>query len=524
MANNSVHERILHICQLLKENKLDGAAELLASITAGETLLLPESIPSWIIIEQTACQLLQNSLHDSVENGQRSLKFIKQIGLFNYQLALIYTDDVQQTRLHNQVLFDPKVIRILVEIVNTLLQNDNLHHHDFILILCKWLEAIGHFVHRHDNLSTETLQSLRQSVLSCVLSDWYKTYLKLSVEINIPARMFFIRTCSFLTGIFQCAQLSFENALKTAQSYQIVLPVGEQIFDKNLSDFRQYLSQKNNIENDSACLTGVCLLITNCYKHEAFRDDHEYFSILLSLLKSNFVRTGLLPSWTNDSTILADTLMVQLKNATLVHNHTIQINIAASNSYFDYLISISDEYNIIYDILWTLSFNNVFHSKFCVYEAFLKRLKAFADQPKQFPDADVAQAAEGILWNITDRNRVIALPNQRDDVKPKEKPPVSVNSQYDLMLSYCWTEKTICKKIFQQLISKGFRVWFDEKDMHGRSCSAMAHAIENSQCIVICMSENYENSNACHHEAEYAYVRQCRMVPLVVQSKYKARK
>ncbi|CAF1091983.1 unnamed protein product [Adineta ricciae] len=92
------------------------------------------------------------------------------------------------------------------------------------------------------------------------------------------------------------------------------------------------------------------------------------------------------------------------------------------------------------------------------------------------------------------------------------------------MLSYRWAEKTICKKIFQQLISKGFRVWFDEKDMHGRSCSAMAHAIENSQCIVICMSENYENSNACHHEAEYAYVRQCRMVPLVVQSKYKARK
>jgi hypothetical protein len=52
----------------------------------------------------------------------------------------------------------------------------------------------------------------------------------------------------------------------------------------------------------------------------------------------------------------------------------------------------------------------------------------------------------------------------------------------------------------------------------------MADAIENSQCIIICMSENYENSNACHREADFAYVRQRPIVPLVVQSKYKARK
>ena len=59
--------------------------------------------------------------------------------------------------------------------------------------------------------------------------------------------------------------------------------------------------------------------------------------------------------------------------------------------------------------------------------------------------------------------------------------------------------------------------------MHGNSLKAMASAIENSQCIIICMSESYEKSNACHHEAEYAYVRQRHILPLVVQSKYKAR-
>jgi len=60
-----------------------------------------------------------------------------------------------------------------------------------------------------------------------VLSDWYETYLKQSTETSIPARIFFVRTCSFLTGVLQCSQLSFENALKAAQSYQIIIGTGK---------------------------------------------------------------------------------------------------------------------------------------------------------------------------------------------------------------------------------------------------------------------------------------------------------
>ena len=95
--------------------------------------------------------------------------------------------------------------------------------------------------------------------------------------------------------------------------------------------------------------------------------------------------------------------------------------------------------------------------------------------------------------------------------------------QFDLMISYCWAEKTVCKKIFERLITNGYRVWFDEQNMHGDSLTGMAFTIENSQCIIICMSENDEKSFACHHEAEFAYVHQRRILPLVVQPKYKAR-
>ncbi len=49
-----------------------------------------------------------------------------------------------------------------------------------------------------------------------------------------------------------------------------------------------------------------------------------------------------------------------------------------------------------------------------------------------------------------------------------------MNYQFDLMISYCWAEKTVCKKIFERFSTKGYRVWFDEQNMHGDSLSAMA--------------------------------------------------
>ena len=49
-----------------------------------------------------------------------------------------------------------------------------------------------------------------------------------------------------------------------------------------------------------------------------------------------------------------------------------------------------------------------------------------------------------------------------------------MNYEFDIMISYCWAEKTVCKKIFQSLRTGGYRVWFDEEDMHRNTCAAMA--------------------------------------------------
>jgi hypothetical protein len=48
----------------------------------------------------------------------------------------------------------------------------------------------------------------------------------------------------------------------------------------------------------------------------------------------------------------------------------------------------------------------------------------------------------------------------------------------------------------------------------------MAQAIERSHTVIICMSEQYRKSNYCRAEAHYAFQRQLRIVPVLLQKHY----
>jgi len=50
---------------------------------------------------------------------------------------------------------------------------------------------------------------------------------------------------------------------------------------------------------------------------------------------------------------------------------------------------------------------------------------------------------------------------------------------------------------------------------------AMAQAIEQSKTVLICMSEQYRRSNYCRAEAHYAFQRQLKIVPILLQEHYK---
>jgi hypothetical protein len=90
-----------------------------------------------------------------------------------------------------------------------------------------------------------------------------------------------------------------------------------------------------------------------------------------------------------------------------------------------------------------------------------------------------------------------------------------------MMISYCWAQKELCHRINDRLESDGYSVWLDRDEMHGSIVEAMATAVENSKVVLICMSSNYKASANCQNEAEYAYNRKSKIIPLMVEKDYK---
>jgi hypothetical protein len=92
--------------------------------------------------------------------------------------------------------------------------------------------------------------------------------------------------------------------------------------------------------------------------------------------------------------------------------------------------------------------------------------------------------------------------------------------KYDIMISYCHKDKELCHRIYHRLIESKFRVWIDLDSLYGPIVQKMAEAIENSEFVLICMSNAYKSSSYCQLEAEYAFKYQACLIPLVVKKDF----
>ena len=111
---------------------------------------------------------------------------------------------------------------------------------------------------------------------------------------------------------------------------------------------------------------------------------------------------------------------------------------------------------------------------------------------------------------------------------PKETTPEKiqnslspVRSSHSIAISYCRQDNELCLIISRQLLQSGFKVWIDLENMYGSKVPRMAEAIENSQFVLIYMSQKYKSSAYCQFEAEYAFKSQRCFIPLIVEKNYK---
>lgn len=120
-----------------------------------------------------------------------------------------------------------------------------------------------------------------------------------------------------------------------------------------------------------------------------------------------------------------------------------------------------------------------------------------------------------IIWML---NKKTKLDDIHLETSHKSKQAIK---QRHIMISYNRESRDICMSIKTELEKLGYKIWIDIADIRGSSLESMASAIEESECVIMGMTEKYKLSSNCRLEAEYTVQLNKPIIPLILQKDYK---
>ncbi|CAF5053439.1 unnamed protein product, partial [Rotaria sp. Silwood1] len=89
-----------------------------------------------------------------------------------------------------------------------------------------------------------------------------------------------------------------------------------------------------------------------------------------------------------------------------------------------------------------------------------------------------------------------------------------------IMISYDRSSIKTCRKIYHRLVEKNYKVWIDLEHMFDDILVAMAQAIENSYIILLCINQQYYESDYCRLEAVYAAENRIKFIPCLMEKSF----
>jgi hypothetical protein len=187
------------------------------------------------------------------------------------------------------------------------------------------------------------------------------------------------------------------------------------------------------------------------------------------------------------------------KGFLIVSKNDIIKNAIVNSNQLSFLIELSAESPIIYDILWSLSFHISFQEQLRLNQTFIDQLK------NTCMNEQMQKIIHGIQWNLNSDQIQFKTNNNNQE-------------RFDIIISYSHKNISLCTQLYNELIQNGYHVSIDLNEIHE---DAMVQAIERSPIIIICMSESYQRSNHCQAEAQYAFKRQLKIIPILIQEFYK---
>lgn len=167
-----------------------------------------------------------------------------------------------------------------------------------------------------------------------------------------------------------------------------------------------------------------------------------------------------------------------------------------------FLIELTDQYPIIYSILWALSFDIRIQEQLRLDPNFVEKLN------NPWKSVQMQRIIHGIQWNLN-----------LHDMQQKSK--ITDEKKFDVMLSYSQKDKLICTQIATELTNNGYRVCLDFNEVQGNFIDSILQIIEQSRFIVVCVSERYKRSSVCRIAAQYAFKKRSKLIPILIDKYYK---
>lgn len=93
----------------------------------------------------------------------------------------------------------------------------------------------------------------------------------------------------------------------------------------------------------------------------------------------------------------------------------------------------------------------------------------------------------------------------------------------NVTISYCWNDQVLCHLLADRLIDDGFQVKIDrEKSRKNSHCSTIKF-MDQSDCVIVCVSESYYNSRICRKEASYALDKHKTIISVQVEGQFEVK-
>jgi hypothetical protein len=93
-----------------------------------------------------------------------------------------------------------------------------------------------------------------------------------------------------------------------------------------------------------------------------------------------------------------------------------------------------------------------------------------------------------------------------------------ISSSYDIFFSHPWISKPFLCHVYHFLSATGYKVWYDQKDMGHDLNQSMRTGIVDSNIILVCLNEAYQNSTNCLKELRWAKQENKTTVVIVTQA------